>query len=60
MKEKLTCETCKHFFQHYVPLDWEGTTYFTPCASGHCGYPRIKLRRAGTEACDNYEGKKTV
>ena len=36
----LTCETCKHFCQHY--RKW-GKGYY-PIYCGHCKYPQIKKR----------------
>ena len=36
------CINCKHFYRHYV---WAQGKY-TPIDSGHCAFPRLKLREA--------------
>jgi len=41
MKGRRTCQTCKHFRQHYVK--W-GEDDYQKCGSGHCVYPRLKPR----------------
>ena len=51
MEHEYTCQTCKHFRQHYVKL---GEDYYWECGSGHCVYPRRKLRYGDTKACQNY------
>lgn len=51
MKEAI-CKTCKYFYQHYIRLTKDRYT-ITP--SGHCVYPRIKLRRDDTPACQHYK-----
>lgn len=45
-----TCKTCKHLRQHYVRRS-RGYAW-TNC--GHCVYPRLKLRRPDTTACDKF------
>ncbi|NBI68749.1 hypothetical protein D1646_18570 [Pseudoflavonifractor sp. 60] len=51
MKGRRTCQTCKHFRQHYVK--W-GEDDYQKCGSGHCVYPRLKPRRNETKACQYY------
>ena len=48
-----SCATCKHFYQHYVR---HGRGY-VKTGSGHCVYPRIKLRHDDTPACKHYGEK---
>lgn len=52
--EYKVCETCKHFFQHYVKTDPYGKSYIKTFA-GHCPYPQMKDRLADTKACKNYK-----
>ena len=35
------CETCRHFFHHYIKIKDK----YHPTDFGHCGEPRIKVRR---------------
>ncbi|WNX85032.1 hypothetical protein RWV98_01795 [Agathobaculum sp. NTUH-O15-33] len=51
MKEAI-CKTCKYFYQHYIRLTKDRYT-ITP--SGHCVYPRIKLRHEDAPACPHYQ-----
>ena len=46
-----TCETCKHFRQHYIKSGYR----YDKVASGHCVYPLRKLRRCATPACAHYK-----
>ena len=55
MKTEKTCETCKHFQQHYIK--W-GKNRYTECGFGHCVYPRCKPRYINTKACQHYTPKK--
>lgn len=48
--EALTCETCRHFRQHYVKVH-EG---YAVTGYGHCVYPRLKSRRTASPACENF------
>ncbi|MDO4327529.1 MAG: hypothetical protein Q4E24_16150 [bacterium] len=50
------CANCQHFSQHYIKC---GSSYHE-CYSGHCSYPRNKIREPGHPACVNFEqgGKK--
>ncbi len=57
MESKQTCQTCKHFYQHYVKVSED---YYFQCGSGHCVYPRSKLRYNDTKACQNYVPTETA
>lgn len=46
-----TCETCTHFRRHYVKF---GRGYLKT-NDGHCVYPRRKLRRGSTPACEHFK-----
>ncbi len=48
-----TCESCKHFRQHYIKFGYR----YNKVPSGHCVYPGRKLRRSETPACPHYKGK---
>lgn len=48
------CETCKYFHQHYVKYP---NGRYVECGSGHCVYPRCKLRYTETPACKHYAPK---
>ncbi len=48
-----TCETCVHFRRHYVKFGFR----YNPVGSGHCVYPRLKLRREDAPACRHYREK---
>ncbi len=43
------CWNCIHFQQHYIR--WYGT--YRTVGSGHCVYPRIKLRRC-YDVCEHH------
>lgn len=45
---------CKHFHLHYVP---DGIRGYRPANSGHCIYPRLKLRRV-FDTCRYFNGRK--
>ena len=47
-----TCENCKHFRQHYAR--YSDYVYFK-VASGHCIYPRIKLKYTDAKACEHWK-----
>lgn len=47
------CGTCRHFRQHYIKF---GCRY-DKVLSGHCVYPRGKLRYSKTPACEHYQKK---
>ena len=49
--QEKTCETCKHFYQHYV--HWSGKQ-FRPLNVGHCGDPRARYKSMNTPACWRY------
>lgn len=42
-----TCETCKYFRWHYIKMG----RWYRRATSGHCVYPRGKLRYADMPAC---------
>lgn len=48
------CESCKYFQQHYVKLEED---HYSTTSSGHCVYPRLKLRKSYAKACQNYAGR---
>jgi len=48
-----TCETCTHFRQHYIKFGYR----YDKIHSGHCVYPRGKLRYCETPACYHYKKK---
>lgn len=45
------CANCKHFYPHYLNT---GVYGYRPANSGHCCYPRLKLRRA-YDTCEKFE-----
>lgn len=47
------CANCKHFYLHYLP---HGEYDFRPANSGHCCYPRLKLRRV-YDTCEHFESR---
>lgn len=49
------CANCAWFHQHYV-LDSATRAYCIPISMGHCGYPRMKDRRA-YETCKHFKKK---
>lgn len=46
------CTNCKHFYQHFL---WDGNR-FRAANSGHCGFPRLKLRMA-YDTCKHFREK---
>lgn len=56
MKTERICQTCKHFYQHYVKRKENN---YMECSSGHCVYPQCKLRYSDTKACQHYAPKET-
>ena len=58
-KKREVCETCKHFYQHYI-LPEESWMYkhairgFIPVEAGHCDHPRSKEREP-QDSCKHYE-----
>jgi len=50
MNEK-TCENCKHFRIHYVRI----SKGYGKTRSGHCVYPKSKLRYKDTKACEYWK-----
>lgn len=51
--EEQTCQSCKHFRQHYIKMGWRYS--FVNC--GHCVYPRLKHRQSITPACAKYAAR---
>ncbi len=51
-----TCESCKHFVQHYVK---DKRSKFVPIYEGHCAHPRLKSRKTDTPACEKFSLKKS-
>lgn len=49
-----SCGTCKYFQQHYVKLE---NNHYAMVGSGHCVYPRLKLRTDYAKPCQNYIDK---
>lgn len=54
MEIERICQTCEHFYQHYVKCSGD---YYFQCSSGHCVYPLLKLRYNDTKACRHYTAK---
>ena len=51
-----TCGTCDHYRQHYAKIGAKGNVY-NPLNSGHCIYPRPRLRWEKSAACARYTEK---
>ena len=45
-----TCETCKHFHQHYSLKDG----ILTQVHCGHCVFPRVKHKQPYSKSCEHY------
>lgn len=54
-EQEKTCETCKHFYRHYV--HWSGKR-FSALDVGHCGDPRARYKSVNTPACFRYVQRK--
>lgn len=54
MEIERICQTCEHFYQHYVKFP---NGKFVEYYSGHCVYPRRKLRYGSGKACPHYVQK---
>lgn len=50
--ENNLCAYCRHYCPHYVLLD----CHFLVINTGHCLYPRLKLR-AAYDICEKFERK---
>lgn len=50
--KEATCEDCKNFIQHYRRTE-HGEYVEVYC--GHCTNIRIKNKKPGDKACDNFE-----
>ncbi len=46
-----TCETCRHFYRHYVRV---GNHQYHALDRGHCGNPRARDKKADTPACHRH------
>lgn len=44
------CKKCAHFIMHYVSF----RDKYIPIDLGHCIFPRVKNRDAGTKACVHF------
>lgn len=49
-----TCETCKHYTQHYIKTEYG----YREIYCGHCVFPRIKNRDPYERKCSRYHEKK--
>jgi len=56
MNTELICQNCEHFYQHYVLL---AESHYSKCGSGHCVFPRRKLRYTDEKACQHFVPKET-
>ncbi len=54
-EEKKTCETCRCFYQHYMPA---APGKYKPIDWGHCVALRVKIRKTYSPACERYTAKK--
>ena len=52
MMDAKTCESCRHFRQHYVRYS---ARRYQPIRYGHCVFPRLKRRMTVAPACEYYE-----
>ncbi len=50
-EQEKTCETCQHFYRHYVR---RSSTKYIPLGVGHCGDPRARYKTVKTPACFRY------
>lgn len=55
-KEPQVCAGCRHFCRHYSRI---GNNRYWPLDQGHCGYPRLREKKADTPACPHYSPGKT-
>ena len=49
--ENQTCQNCKYFYQHY---GLDGTKIFR-LHCGHCGKPRLRIKKPHQAACAEFE-----
>lgn len=54
-KEPQVCADCRHFCRHYSRT---GRNRYFPLDRGHCGYPRLRDKKADTPACPHYSLRK--
>lgn len=50
MEQEKTCETCRHYIQHYRK---EKKRYYR-IVNSHCVFPRLKNRCFFDKACQHY------
>ncbi len=48
------CKDCQYFHQHYIREDGLEKITFKQTEAGHCGVPRLKLKRPQA-ACEHYQ-----
>lgn len=48
-----TCETCRHFCQHYTRLK----NFWLSLDEGHCIHARLKKRTVTSPACQHYSAR---
>ncbi len=48
---KMTCETCRHFYRHYVRV---GNHKYRALDCGHCSNPRCRDKTVDTPACQRF------
>ena len=49
------CKDCQYFHQHYIREDGFEKITFKQTEAGHCGFPRLKLKRPQAAACEHYQ-----
>lgn len=54
-EQEKTCETCQHFYRHYVR---RSSTKYISLDVGHCGDPRVRYKTVKTPACFRYIQRK--
>ncbi len=53
---KRTCESCKHFYRHYIRT---GSCLYIPLDDGYCGDPQRRSKQADTPACHRHAARPT-
>lgn len=54
-EQEKTCETCQHFYRHYVR---RSSTKYIPLGVGHCGDPPGPVQDRQDPACFRYVQRK--
>ena len=49
------CKDCQYFHQHYIREDGFEKITFKQTEAGHCGVPRLKLKKPEAAACEHYQ-----